>query len=200
MIVKKNTAASRFLHLGTNRGVLSMATTGETHGHAAAAAAFDVAATRAVGPFPLPFDSSNVVETFSSDGPRRAFYQANGTPYTPGNVSSTGGVLRQKPDMTAADGVSVTGVGGFPSTFFGTSAAAPHAAAIAGLLKSANPALTPAQIRTLLTASAIDIGEPGNRRQDAERIVGAGGAAGGRAARARPDQVSPTAHRSGRRP
>ena len=79
------------------------------------------------------------VETFSSDGPRRIFFNADGTAYTPGNVSSTGGVLLQKPDLTAADGVSVTGVGGFASPFFGTSAAAPHAAAIAALVKSANP-------------------------------------------------------------
>jgi len=34
-------------------------------------------------------------------------------------------------------------------------------------------------------------GEPRHRRQDAERIVGARGAAGSRAARPRPDQVSP---------
>src|SRR3954469_19826750 len=161
VIVKKNTAAPRFLHLGTNRGVLSIATAGETHGHAAAAAAFDVAATPAVGPFPEPFNATNVVETSSSDGPRRVFFAANGSPYTAGNLSSSGGVLRRKPDITAADGVSVTGAGGFPSSFFGTSAAAPHAAAIAGLLKSANPALPPAQIRTLLTATAIDIGAAG---------------------------------------
>src|SRR4051794_26712481 len=171
VIVKKSTAANRSLHLGTNRGVLSIATAGETHGHAAAAAAFDVAATPAVGPFPEPFNATNVVETFSSDGPRRVFFQANGTAYTTGNSSSTGGVLRQKPDITAADGVSVTGAGGFPSTFFGTSAAAPHAGAIAALLKSANPALTPAQIRTLLTATAIDIGVPGADRDSGAGIV-----------------------------
>ena len=88
------------------RSVLSIATSGELHGHPGAAAAFGVAATPASGPFPQPFSASNAVETFSSDGPRRVFYQANGTPYTPGNVSSTGGVLRQKPDITAADGVS----------------------------------------------------------------------------------------------
>ena len=171
VIVKKNTAAIRFLHLGTNRGVLSIATVGETHGHPAAAAAFDVAATPAVGPFPQPFNATNVVETFSSDGPRRVFFAANGSPYTAGNSSSTGGVLRQKPDITAADGVSVTGAGGFPSSFFGTSAAAPHAAAIAGLLKSANRTLTPAQIRTLLTASAIDIGAAGVDRDSGAGIV-----------------------------
>jgi hypothetical protein len=171
VIVKKTGAAGRFLHLATNRSVLSIATAGELHGHAGAAAAFGVAATPALGPFPQPFNASNVVETFSSDGPRRVFYQANGTPYTPGNVSSTGGVLRQKPDITAADGVSVTGVGGFGSPFFGTSAAAPHAAAIAGLLKSANPALTPAQLRTFLQNGAIDIEAAGADRDSGAGIV-----------------------------
>ena len=83
--------------------------------------------------------AADLVETFSSDGPRRIFYQADGTPITAGNVSSTGGQVLQKPDITAADGVSVTGVGGFPSPFFGTSAAAPHAAAIAALVKSGEP-------------------------------------------------------------
>ena len=39
-----------------------------------------------------------------------------------------------KPDVVAVDGVSVTGAGGFPSTFFGTSAAAPHVAGLAALL------------------------------------------------------------------
>ena len=157
VIVKKPTAADRFLHLNTNRGQLSIHTNGQTHGHSQAADAFSCAATPAVGPFPNPFNSANVTETFSSDGPRRVFFQGNGTPYTPGNFSSTGGVVRQKPDITAADGVQVTGVGGFGSPFFGTSAAAPHAAAIAGLIKSANPSFTPAQIRTALTSTAIDI-------------------------------------------
>ncbi len=129
VIVKKTGAADRFLHLNTNRGRLSIATAGQTHGHAAAANAFGCAATPALAAFPNPFSSSNVVETFSSDGPRRIFFQADGTPITPGDFSATGGLLRQKPDITAADGVS-TAAPGF-GTFFGTSAAAPHAAAIA---------------------------------------------------------------------
>ena len=83
---------------------------------------------------------------------------------TPGNRTATGGVVRQKPDVTAADGVSTT-VEGFAS-FYGTSAAAAHAAAIAALLKSAVPGATAAQIRTALTefvqwkktvSSALDI-------------------------------------------
>ena len=173
VIVKKDGSADRFLHLNTNRGQLSIRTAGQTHGHAGAANAFGCAATPAVGPFPNPFSSANVTETFSSDGPRRVFFQADGTPYTPGNFSSTGGLLRQKPDITAADGVSVTGVGGFPNPFFGTSAAAPHAAAIAGILKSANPLLTPAQIRTALTSTAIDIMTPGVDRTSGAGIIDA---------------------------
>ncbi len=161
VIVKKAAAAARFLHLNTNRGQLSIRTTGTTHGHSHAADAYSVAATPAVGPFPNPHSAANITENFSSDGPRRIFFQANGTPYTPGDFSATGGIVRAKPDITAADGVQVTGVGGFPSPFFGTSAAAPAAAAIAGLMKSANPLLTPAQIRTALTTTAIDIMTPG---------------------------------------
>jgi len=171
VIVKKTGAAARFLHLNANRGRFSIATAGQTHGHAAAANAYGCAATRAGAAFPNPFNSSNVVEMFSSDGPRRIFFQADGTAITPGNFSSTGGLLRQKPDITAADGVSVTGVGGFPSPFFGTSAAAPHAAAIAGLLKSANPSSTPAQIRAALTGSAIDIEGPGVDRDSGAGII-----------------------------
>jgi hypothetical protein len=48
-------------------------------------------------------------------------------------------------------------LGGGLTQFSGTSAAAPHAGAIAGLIKSANPGLTPAQIRTILTAAANTI-------------------------------------------
>src|SRR2546425_332322 len=81
---------------------------------------------------------------------------------------STGGQLLQKPDITAADGVSVSGAGGFglPAAacgasigrcFFGTSAAAPHAAALAALIKSAKLSLTASQVKTALINSAIGI-------------------------------------------
>jgi hypothetical protein len=73
-----------------------------------------VAATRAAatfngapaGPYPNAFNAANVVETFSSDGPRRIFFNADSTPITPGNFlgGTNGGLLRQKPDITAADG------------------------------------------------------------------------------------------------
>ena len=171
VILQKTGAANRFLHLSTNRGKLALSTSGETHGHNAASGAYGVAAVCAVCVYPNVFDSSNQVETFSSDGPRRIFFNGDGSLLTPGNVSSTGGSLLQKPDITAADGTSVSGAGGFPTLFYGTSASAPHAAAIAALIKSANPALTQAQMKTALTTTAIDIEAPGPDRDSGAGIV-----------------------------
>src|SRR6185503_4284030 len=152
---------------------LSTATAGQIHGHAAASASgsFAVAAVNAGVSYPNPFSTSNVVETFSSDGPRRVFYLSDGTQVTPGNVSSTGGAILLKPDITAADGVAVTGAGGFSSPFFGTSAAAPNAAAIMALFKSQNPGFTQAQLRNLLLGSAIDIEGAGFDRDSGAGIV-----------------------------
>jgi hypothetical protein len=170
----------RYLHVTTNRGTLAIATAGATYGHNAANQAFGVAATPSflqfapsypTGPFPNPFSASNLAELFTSDGPRRIFFHADGTPITPGDFSSTGGTLLQKPDITAADGVSVAGVGSFPSPFYGTSAAAPHAAAIAALIKSAKPTATGADVRTALTSTAIDIMGSGWDRDAGSGIV-----------------------------
>ena len=174
VVLKKPASAARFFHLtinGIGIGKLGSGTEGATKGHSASSLAYSVAATpaSAPGPFPNPFSSAALSEAFSSDGPRRIFFNGAGSAITPGNFSSTGGELRQKPDITAADRVSVTGVGGFPTTFSGTSAAAPHAAAIAGLIKSQFPNLTPAQMRTILTSTAIDIETAG-----ADRTTGVG--------------------------
>lgn len=179
VIVKAASAAPRFLHFDSGRGYITIATNGATRGHSAVPAAYGTAATPASapadpgastgripalpGPYPGPFTSANTTEGFSSDGPRRVFYNVDGTPITPGNLSSTGGTVRLKPDITAADGVSTT----LPSNsglnpFYGTSAAAPHAGAIAALLKSYNVSLTSAQVRSIFTGpAAIDIDEPG---------------------------------------
>jgi Subtilase family len=149
---------SRYLHLDTNGGGLAINTEGEINGHPAAAAAIGVAAVNAAGAT-MPFTTADVVKVYSSDGPRRVFYQADGTPITPGDFSSTGGTVRPKPDVAAADCVAVSTPGFNP--FCGTSASAGHAAAIAALVKSANPALTAAQVRTALTSTALDIEAPG---------------------------------------
>jgi hypothetical protein len=172
VITKHAGAATRFLHLDTFGGRLAISTAGQTHGHSAAVDAFSVAAVSAAGAFfPVLGGSSNPVETFSSDGPRRIFFQADGTPITPGNFLSTGGSVRQKPDVAAADGVLVSAPG-FPR-FYGTSAAAPHAAAIAALVKSASPLLTAAQVRTALTSTALDIEEPGVDRDSGAGLLDA---------------------------
>jgi hypothetical protein len=183
LVVKSPAAAARYIHLNvlpsSTTTSLRFYTPGQTKGHSTVAAAYSVAAAPAVsdafgtfvGPYPNPFNSTSKLEIFTSDGPRRLYYNADGTAITPGNFSSTGGTLRQKPDITAADGVSVTGAAGFSTPFYGTSAAAPHAAAIAGLLKSASPGLTPAQIRTALTGSAIDIQTAGVDRDSGAGIV-----------------------------
>ena len=184
VVLQVTGAADRFLHLDTIGGGLELTSPGQLHGHAAAAQAFAVAATPAAGaiasgfpsgPFPNPFNSSNVVEPYSSDGPRQIFFESDGTAITPGDFSSTGGLIRQKPDVTAADGVSVTGDGGFPSPFYGTSAAAPHAAAIAALVKAAVPGVTQTNddVRTALTSTAIDIEGLGTDRDSGAGILDA---------------------------
>jgi hypothetical protein len=67
---------------------------------------------------------------------------------------------RLKPDLVAPDGVSVTGAGGFPTPFFGTSASAPHAGAVAALILSVNPTLTPGLLTATLTAGAAPLNSP----------------------------------------
>ena len=178
LVIVRFSGAGRFLHLNTNRGRLSIATSGVTFGHNACANGYSVAAVPAhdpfapgnpTGPFPDLFTSSQLSELFTSDGPRRIFFNADSSAITPGNFSSTGGLLLQKPDISAADGVMCAAPGFNP--FFGTSASAPHAGAIAALVKSFNPALTPAQIRTILISTAIDIEAAGWDRDTGFGIV-----------------------------
>ena len=173
IVIVKYAGAGRFLHLDTNRGRLTIRTAGSTRGHNATSSpgSFGVAATPAFAAYPNPFNSSNVVEYFSSDGPRHIFFTSTGVAITPGDVSATGGQLLQKPDFTAADGVSISGAGGFFNPFYGTSAAAPHAAAIAALLMSANRCATPTQIRAALIGSAIDIHAAGVDRDSGAGII-----------------------------
>ena len=171
LVIVRFAGSPRFMRLNTGRGRLQIATAGQTWGHNAAKDAFTTAATvwNACGGTPLC--TTAPVETFSSDGPRKIFYNPDGTPITPGNFLSTGGTVRPKPDITAADGVS-TATPGF-NPFFGTSAAAPHAAAIAGLMLSVNRSLLPAQMRTRLTSNTWDIEAPGVDRDSGAGIINA---------------------------
>ncbi len=181
VVIVKASGADRFLHLGllaNGSGRLAIATTGAIRGHPAAQSVFAVSATDAGNSYPNAFTggTNNPAEYFAADGPRRIFYYPNGTPITPGNVSSTGGTVLQKPDLTAADRVT-TDAPGF-EFFRGTSAAAPHAAAIAALLESYNATLPPhslpltlTQITNLLISTALDAGTPGVDRDCGYGIV-----------------------------
>lgn len=162
-------AEKRAIRLALFRGELGLSTNGATYGHNSAAGALGVAAVDAVEASGGEFTEGPLtpVELFSSDGPRRVFYNRDGSPIKPGKLTfaSNGGQLRQKPDLAAADGVQTT----LPpftglSPFYGTSAAAPHVAAIAGLIKAAVPSATPAQIRTALRGTALDIEGSGTDR------------------------------------
>jgi Subtilase family len=103
-------------------------------------------------------------EGFSSQGPVTIYFDANG-------VRLTAPEQRKKPDFAAVDGVNTTSfpgpdIGSLSSTdyegdgfpnFFGTSAAAPHAAGIAALLlqKAGGPStLSYQDIRTILQTTA----------------------------------------------
>lgn len=176
IVVVRSSGSPRFLHLEIGKGRLEYGTAGSVRGHSCASDAFCVAAVSAASSFPNAFvpGASEQSEYFSSDGSRRMFYTANGIPFTPGNFLSNGGIVRQKPDLTAADGVS-TSVTGFKS-FYGTSAAAPHAAAIAALVKSAKPVLAPDEVRAALISSALDVETPGFDSNAGYGIVMAPGA------------------------
>ncbi len=166
VVVRKIGAANRALYVSTGRGRLAINTNGFARGHSAAIDAIATAAVPAsvaigggqpTGPFPAVYTASQLTENFSSDGPARKFHHPDGTPVSPGNflVGTGGGLTQQYPVVTAADGVT-TSVPGF-APFYGTSAAAPHAAAIAALIKGYNPTLTASQIRNIMVATALDI-------------------------------------------
>jgi hypothetical protein len=162
-VTNYNDAEPRAFHFNPIFAPGQYTTGGNTRGHNAAENAFSVAAASIYTSFPNPFLGApyNTVEGFSADGPRRIFYEPDGTPITPGNFlfRTNGGRALTKPDITAADGV-ITNTPGF-QPFYGTSAAAPHAAAITAQILSFNPFLTQGEVRQLLQNTAYDIEVPG---------------------------------------
>lgn len=131
-------------------------------GHVAAAGAEAVGAAFYFET-PVFGTSPALLEPFSSAGPPIILFDVHGA-LTP--------EIRDKPDLVAPDGGNNTFFGSdipdpgdgsdtdtFPN-FFGTSAAAPHAAAVAALmLETGN--LTPSGVRQVMAAAAADMGAPG---------------------------------------
>jgi hypothetical protein len=107
-----------------------------------------------------------LLESFSSAGGTPILFDTFGTALATPEV-------RARPQIVAPDGTNTTFFGsddnsssgccerdGFPN-FFGTSAAAPHAAALAALMLEAFPGLTPNGVEDVLTSSAHDMGAAG---------------------------------------
>jgi hypothetical protein len=119
-------------------------------GHTAAASAVSVAA--------INVGTNEEPEPYSSRGPVvHLFGPVRGTTPAP----PIGEQVIAKPNVTASDCGSTTFFYGFSEgrfRFCGTSAAAPHAAAVAALIRSANPGATNAQVRTDLEATARPVG------------------------------------------
>ncbi len=89
---------------------------------------------------------SFVQEPYSSEGP------TNG----PGGTA-TGGLA--KPEISSYANVDTVSYG--PGRFNGTSAATPHVAAAAALVRQANPSFTPDQLESFMAERAVDLGVTG---------------------------------------
>lgn len=128
-----------------------------TGGHNSAAGALSVGAA--------PFFNPNSPEFYTAAGPTTILYDADGNPLAVPEIRNT-------PTLTGIDGGntsfffadSVVDADTFPN-FFGTSASAPHVAAIAALVleraAQLGQVLSPADLYDLLVNSTIDIGAPG---------------------------------------
>jgi uncharacterized repeat protein (TIGR01451 family) len=133
---------------------------GTIYGHANAAGA---AAVGAASYLETPAFGTNppVQQIYSSAGNTPIFFNQDGS-------RKIDAEIRPKPEFTGVDETDTTFFfagndtdgNGFPN-FNGTSASAPHAAAVAALLLDRDATLAPQKIYDLLAASAIDMGEPG---------------------------------------
>ncbi|MEM9170184.1 MAG: S8 family serine peptidase [Pseudomonadota bacterium] len=145
---------------------------GTTYGHAVAEGVLGVGASPWFFTPEFGAVDGPVPEDFSALGGSTILFDADGNRLATPDV-------RDAVDFTASNGGETTFFGQFlgdlpgllfpggvapdnPPTpnFFGTSAAAPNAAAVAALLLEADPSLTPAEIEATLEATAIDMVAP----------------------------------------
>jgi hypothetical protein len=128
-------------------------------------------ANNAVSTAAIPFDDSNAIEPYSSRGPLALYFgPVNGT--APASPLGSPQVLA-KPDLAATDGGQNTFFGTFTGglwRFFGTSAAAPHAAAVAALELDGFPSATVAQVKSAETSTALPVDSFGVDAAGAGRV------------------------------
>jgi len=114
--------------------------------------------TNAIAVGAVRYSDASKPEAYSSRGPVKHFFGPVGgatpaAPIAPQEIP--------KPDLVASDCVATTFFAqqdsGGTWRFCGTSAAAPHAAAVAALIRQANPNASAAQVRAALTSTASGI-------------------------------------------
>jgi Subtilase family/Secretion system C-terminal sorting domain len=141
-------------------GVLS----GTCFGHAKAAGAIATGAAYYQQTPAYGLDTA-LIEDYSSFGGIPNYFDVEGNRIAP--------LIRKKPDLTAPDGVNTSFFNPFDypngafdgdpfPNFFGTSAAAPHAAGVAALMIEAQKlnTITPDQIRGVLVSNTSDMDDP----------------------------------------
>ncbi|PWJ20196.1 S8 family serine peptidase [Jannaschia seohaensis] len=134
--------------------------TGASYGHSGAEGGLGVGASAY---FNTPNFNNTLTEAvlngFSSAGGEPILRDIDGTPLAANEQT------RQRVDIVGPDGTDTTFFGsdvepnGFPN-FFGTSAAAPHVAAVGALLLEAVPNATPQEVYDALRASAFGMDNP----------------------------------------
>jgi Subtilase family len=139
-------------------------------GHSASRSGVSVAA--------IPYNNANTIESFSARGPANYCWAGvtnTSTPAAPVSPCQSAAI-----DVAATDGTANsflgTNVGGV-IRFYGTSAAAPQAAAIAALVRQKAPCLVPSEVVLALQATAhaiagFDANAMGAGRVDADAALG----------------------------
>ena len=146
----------KFVYFGNMTINQFSSNSGTSYGHPIAAGGQAVGAARYTQT-PAYGVSPPLLEYFSSKGGVPILFDVTGNPVYE---------LRQKPDFVAPNGGDTTFFGsdyeanGWPN-FFGTSAAAPHAAGMAALLKQFDNTLTPNDVYNTMKLTAIDMGVAG---------------------------------------
>lgn len=116
------------------------------------------------------YDRTPVYNPNLTTATAEGFTSLGGTPIlfttTGERINGATGIVRKKPDLTGPDGGDNTFFStdyegnGFPN-FFGTSASAPHAAAVGALMQQkAGNGLAPSSVLSLMQQTALDMDDP----------------------------------------